>query len=81
MVGRFHVFANGTLSQLHFDRHKYGNGLEMWFSNENGNSWASCFIPEEGLSHMFSKSIPVFSRDIKCICSDLNTLYANINWH
>lgn len=50
MVGRFHVFANGKLYQLHFDRHKYGNGLEMWFSDENGNSRTSCFIPEEGLS-------------------------------
>lgn len=64
MVGTFYVFANGTLYQLHFDRHKYGNGLEMWFSNENGNSWASCFIPKKGLIHRFSKSIPVLAETL-----------------
>lgn len=62
------IFAKVTWYQEYFDRHKYGNGLEMWFSNKYKNSGASCFIPVERISHRFSRSISGFSRDIMCIC-------------
>lgn len=62
------IFAKVTWYQEYFDRHKYGNGLEMWFSNKYENSGASCFIPVERISHRFSRGITGFSRDIMCIC-------------
>ncbi|XP_062579425.1 uncharacterized protein LOC134241375 isoform X2 [Saccostrea cucullata] len=62
------VFAKVTWYKEYSERFKYGNALEMWFSNKFENSSASCFIPVERIKCRFSRGITGYSKDLMCLC-------------